>query len=372
MPAAGGLESARVIFESLESPSVPLPPPALQVEVLGHETTLPDFFYGGFMVARGVEDAVRLAGRPLQAFASVLDFGCGCGRVLRWLRDLTPAATLQGADVSARAVEWNRAHMPFARFDATGREPPLPYPPETFDLVLAISVVTHLPEELHLRWLAELRRVLRRGGMALVSVHGDDVALQQLRWRGRGAFLRNGFSYKKVSWGTGLHGLPSFYQDAYHSRAYVERVWTRQMALRAWVRHGPMFTQELVVLEKTAEPPAPAPYALVDLPVTSIGAPGPAAAVEGPELPIFGTAFFPDGRPVRMDVRVDGRSLGVLAANVSSPKIGKAFRPWESAARSTYEGRLPFGSIAPGGHRLDLYANGEERVAAASSYFFTR
>ena len=368
---AGRRIAARVIFESLESPTVPLPPPALQVEVLGRETTLPDFLYGGYMVARGVQDALRLAGRPLETFASVLDFGCGCGRVLRWFQDLAPAARLHGADVSARAVEWNRVHMPFARFDGNGPEPPLPHPPESFDLVLAISVVTHLAEELHLRWLAELRRVLRPGGVALVSVHGDDVSLRRLRGRDRAAYERTGHFYKKVRWWRGLHGLPAFYQDAFHSRAYVERVWTRELALRAYVRHGPLFSQDLVVLEKHPHP-GPGAYALVDLPFASVGGPGPGALVEGAELPTFGTAFFPDGRPATVEVRVDGRSLGRLAADAASPKVGRAFRPWASANRSTFAGRLPLGAIAPGGHRLDVYANGEDRVAAASSYFFTR
>ena len=311
-----------------------------------------------------------MIGRPLGTFAGALDLGCGCGRVLRWFQDLAPKTTLHGSDISARAIEWNRANMPFARFDVNGKEPPLAHAAGAFDLVMAVSVVTHLDESLQFAWLSELARVVRPGGVALMSVHGDDVSRQRLKGRDLRAYEEKGHHYVKVAAG-GLHGLPEFYQDAFHTRAYIEREWSRFFSIRAYVRHGPLYSQDLVVLEKTSAPGGGGGYELVDLPFCNIGAPTTASVVKGRFLPIFGTSFFPAGGDAGVTVKVDGRTLGSLPIRIDSPDVGKSFPAWPSAARSTFEGLLPLGEVQPGPHVLTLHAGADHRIAASSSYFFT-
>ncbi|HKI92810.1 MAG TPA: methyltransferase domain-containing protein, partial [Gaiellaceae bacterium] len=71
-----------------------------------------------------------------------------------------------------RAIAWCRENLSFARFEQNGLEPPLAFSDESFDLVYALSVFTHLTAELQLAWRDELRRVLRPGGHLLVTTHG--------------------------------------------------------------------------------------------------------------------------------------------------------------------------------------------------------
>ena len=73
---------------------------------------------------------------------SILDFGCGCGRVVRWWRDLP--AEIHGSDFNPTLVRWCRENLPFGVFEVNRPEPPLPYPDDSFDLVYALSVLTHL------------------------------------------------------------------------------------------------------------------------------------------------------------------------------------------------------------------------------------
>ncbi len=107
---------------------------------------------------------------PRAEVESVLDFGCGCGRVARWWRDFD--GTFTGTDLSTPAVEWCRQHLPFGRFEPNALGPPLPFDDESFDLVYALSVFTHLTEDLQIAWRDELRRVLRPGGRLLFTTHG--------------------------------------------------------------------------------------------------------------------------------------------------------------------------------------------------------
>jgi SAM-dependent methyltransferase len=360
-----------MIYDTLESPSVPYPPSKLQIEVLGQATPIADFFYGGYMVAQGLREALALVGRPLSTFSSLLDLGCGCGRVLRWFQDDARTTRLYGSDISDGAIAWDREHLPFAQFDVNGEEPPLAYPDGSFDLVIAVSVVTHLSEELQLAWLAEVKRVLRPGGLLLMTVLGDDGSTQRLNGQDLAEYLEKGHHYKRVEDG-GLHGLPDFYQDAFHSRAYVERVWSRFLKLRAYIRHGPLYTQDLVVLENVPGHRGECgPYIWMELPICSIGAPAIGSTVAGDVLPMFGSAFSPRGGTVQVDVWVDGRRIASVPANLeSAPGIARAYPAWPSAARSTFEGRFPIKGLSSGPHTLTMTGS-TNLVAASSTYFFT-
>jgi SAM-dependent methyltransferase len=111
------------------------------------------------------------AGAPLGDRQAILDFGCGCGCVLRrWAR---LDARVYGTDINSRAIKWCRANLPFVETAANGLEPPLGYGDASFDLVYALSVFTHLPVDTQLAWGNELRRVVRPGGHLLLTLHGE-------------------------------------------------------------------------------------------------------------------------------------------------------------------------------------------------------
>jgi SAM-dependent methyltransferase len=143
----------------------PLPPRRLMVRVAG--TADADWFLRS---GRAAYDAVAAHVPPAEV-ESVLDFGCGCGRVTRYWSGFS--GSVSGSDVSGKAVEWCRANLPFARFEQNALAPPLVFDDASFDLVYALSVFTHLTEELQLAWRDELHRVLRPGGRLLLTTHGD-------------------------------------------------------------------------------------------------------------------------------------------------------------------------------------------------------
>ncbi|HXK09991.1 MAG TPA: methyltransferase domain-containing protein [Vicinamibacteria bacterium] len=67
---------------------------------------------------------------------------------------------------------WCQANLPFARCSTSRSRPPLPFDDGAFDFAYAISVFTHLAEDLQLPWMRELCRVVRPGGHLPVTTHG--------------------------------------------------------------------------------------------------------------------------------------------------------------------------------------------------------
>ena len=81
----------------------------------------------------------------MQQFRAVLDFGCGCGRIIRHWKDLK-GPVIYGSDYNPQLVEFCRRALPFARFSVNRLRSPLDYEDSTFDFIYAISVFTHLEE----------------------------------------------------------------------------------------------------------------------------------------------------------------------------------------------------------------------------------
>jgi SAM-dependent methyltransferase len=149
---------------------LPLPPPELMVRVAGTGDAA-WFVESGRLAEESIRAALGRAGAPIGSLDAILDFGCGCGRVLRRWHGLD--ARVCGSDLSGPAVEWCRTHLPFVEVGVNGIEPPLTYCDASFDVVYALSVLTHLPVETQLAWRDELGRVLRPGGHLLLTLAGD-------------------------------------------------------------------------------------------------------------------------------------------------------------------------------------------------------
>jgi SAM-dependent methyltransferase len=158
-----------------EADGLPLPPPLLRVRVNGD----PDpeaFLRLGREGARVIGEAVaRHSPGGMEGLGAVLDFGCGCGRLARhW--DALDGPEVFGCDLNPDAIAWCRANLRFMQADTNGLAPPLPHPSERFDLVYATSVFTHLSEAMQHEWMAEMRRVLRPGGLLFLTTKGDSHA----------------------------------------------------------------------------------------------------------------------------------------------------------------------------------------------------
>ena len=113
----------------------------------------------------------------------VLDNGCGIGAYLRKFE--ATAAAAHGLEYEfARAAEAGGA----GRLVVCAASEHLPYPPNTFDLVLSHEVLEHVADDR--RSLEEILRTLRPGGRMVVFVpnRGYPFETHGIYWRGRYRF----------------------------------------------------------------------------------------------------------------------------------------------------------------------------------------
>jgi SAM-dependent methyltransferase len=149
---------------------LPIPPLRLVRSSTG-TSSLRWMFEGGARGATSVAGILERNGCDIRSVGSLLDFGCGCGRVIRHWADLD--ADVRGCDYNRASIAWCRRNLRFAGFDVNGLAPPLPYRDSQFAVVYALSVFTHLPDALFDAWFDEMNRVLTPDGLLVISMHGE-------------------------------------------------------------------------------------------------------------------------------------------------------------------------------------------------------
>jgi glycosyltransferase involved in cell wall biosynthesis/SAM-dependent methyltransferase len=157
--------------QSVDDRGHPLPPRKLRTLVAGRSDA--EYFLDtGRRQAAFLRRLLERNGTPIESMSAVLDFGCGCGRIARWWWDLENVEVF-GCDVNPELIAWARAELPFMNAAVSGESPPLPYPDDSFDFAYALSIFTHLPVESEGPWLRELRRVIKPGGLLLLTTAGE-------------------------------------------------------------------------------------------------------------------------------------------------------------------------------------------------------
>jgi SAM-dependent methyltransferase len=237
-----------------EAASMPDPGAQLISRVAGGPD-LASFFWSGRESVRELERTLAIAGRSLDSFESILDFGCGCGRMLLWLEELGRTRALHGTDIDPEAVAWCREHIPHARVEVNEADPPLQHPDSAFDLVFNHSVFTHIDERRQDRWLTELRRITRPGGFVVLSSHGE-TAVGGGEWAIRDRLERDGIAFLDGTVPPDFP-LPDWYQTTYHAAWYVFEHWARWFEIRGYVPGGSLGFQDHVLLERTSDRPRP-------------------------------------------------------------------------------------------------------------------
>ena len=223
----------------------PVPPKSLQVRVAGsyHEA----FFEHGRGMFRDMQAILGKHGLSFSGFNNILDFGCGCGRLLIPMSILADAGKLSGTDIDAEAIAWMRnSYSCFKDLDVNAEAPPTKYGDGQFDFIYSISIFTHLPEEMQRAWLGELARIIKPGGHGIFTTHGENH-FHYLTESDRGKLSANGFVYTDFG---ATEGLPEFYRTSFQTREYIMREWGRHFDVVEIFEKGICQNQDAVLVRK--------------------------------------------------------------------------------------------------------------------------
>ena len=190
-----------------------MPPPT--VHAMSHRSTDAG---GAYYYADLFDAAIRAAGFDLEPGMKGLDFGCSSARLVRILQLVFPHTEWYGCDPNVGAIDWATAHLPGIHFFVSPTEPPLPLADGFLDVVVAISIWSHFSEQAALRWFDEMERLIRPGGILVLTVQGwtSVQLLAERKLWGREQLqvtiddlYSRGISYVEVFGPGGDHGVAS-------------------------------------------------------------------------------------------------------------------------------------------------------------------
>lgn len=153
-------------------PDFPFPPLDVVYDTIG-DVNLGSYYESGLHVAKLIYDLCKEY-LP-DALNSICEWGCGPGRVIRHMPSLAVTDKLQafGSDYNEKGILWAQRNLPDVKFFVNGLAPPLSFDDNQFDCLYSTSVYTHLSEEMHFAWLRENVRVVRPGGIVIMTAQGD-------------------------------------------------------------------------------------------------------------------------------------------------------------------------------------------------------
>lgn len=237
----------------------PVPDRFLVDRVVGEFVPEKNYHTSGIVDARRMIQCLQENGFSFSDQATILDFGCGCARLMRFFACFAYQCRFFGADVDADAVQWCEKCIDFAEFRKVGEKPPAPYSESFFDAIYSYSVFSHFSEELHLTWLEELHRIAKPGALLVLTVQGKKmIELDQVNCQATDN-LQNGenrfifFPYQHLqfynkqnedfysNWNLQNYG------DAFIFRPYIEKAWSGFFELIDLLE-GPDDSQDYVVL----------------------------------------------------------------------------------------------------------------------------
>ncbi|GBG01558.1 hypothetical protein AZSI13_08850 [Azospira sp. I13] len=230
----------------------PVPPVAQIAKVIGSGDENAFLWGGATIVSRFACLLAERFGRPIASFNSILDWGCGVGRLTRHLLPFGPRVT--GMDMDLEAIQSCTAALPNADFMQVGLLPPVPVDDSSFDLVLGLSVMPHLTEAAQDAWLAELQRITVPGGLLLLSVQGlTQMALYRMPKERKLAAQREGVHDAcGVVPAAGASDAEMYPRDILHSPSYILSHWGKYFEVLDIIE-AIAGNQDVVVMRRRAD-----------------------------------------------------------------------------------------------------------------------
>lgn len=253
--------------ESLHATVAPTAPQYLKTRHGGGDTNtrhLRSGIVNWYNTARAFEEN----GYEFKAGQNILEFGCGGGRIIRHWPGYREGLNIFGVDIDYQAIEWLQQNLK-GDFSVGPTSPPTAFEDGQFDAVYAFSVFSHLPEQRHLSWLDELKRITKPGATLVLTAMGQNcfdlyrtgqrpnsqptpamLEGRESEWHEKGFLF---IPYGKINFSSQENKEffstvdLSDYGSTFITDEYIQREWSKYFEILE-IRHKPDEWQDYVVL----------------------------------------------------------------------------------------------------------------------------
>ncbi len=117
----------------------------------------------------------------IKAGGSVLDFGCGEGKITSEIFRINPNARIKGIDLSERAILFAKAFNYGKKIDFSAGD--IKDINEKFDVVIAVEVIEHISDDDISCMFEKFKNILNDNGRLVISVPSDNFPVQKKHYR---------------------------------------------------------------------------------------------------------------------------------------------------------------------------------------------
>ena len=189
----------------------------------------------------------------------ILDFGCGWGRSIRYFFKDIRSENIVGVDIDPGLIKICKETLPSGKYFTCSYRPPFNFTDNSLDIIIALSVFSHLCEEVATQWIEEFARVLKPGGIVIATTWGsgfldycknlrDDPSQRTSLWHetilnafepideSKRRYMAGEFLYAPTGGGGVRESL--FYGEALIPEAYISRKWDKVLILKNYDYEG--------------------------------------------------------------------------------------------------------------------------------------
>jgi SAM-dependent methyltransferase len=196
--------------------------------------------------------------------------------MLRFFLREVDQANLWGMDPNRLLIDACRRTNPWCQFVEGHKMPRSPFASGFFDLIYSYSVFSHLSEAAHRSWLAEIRRILRPGGVLIATTWQRDhiqrsemlrkanpaslsgwqracaaIWLENQQWLSEydaGRFCYQPYPFETHPWS--YHDTESYYGEACIPRHYVLHEWAQAFDVLEFIDDRNRCAQNVIAVRR--------------------------------------------------------------------------------------------------------------------------
>ena len=217
-------------------------------------STADRYFHVGEDALRVIQKCILTAGVPEPE--RILDFGCGWGRVTRFLRAGYPVADIVACDVSPSAVKFNQQTFGSRSLQSSHDLDQISLP-AGFDLIWSGSVITHITEASCRSLLRHFEQALVPDGLMVFTTHGRYAHGRRARHEITYNITDEEFGKIDQCWKRGAFGWVGYKGNAVYGISLLPPAWifkyleqTTELRLVAYIERGWDDHQDVIAIQK--------------------------------------------------------------------------------------------------------------------------